>query len=68
MLRPERTFWVERRVKNESLNWELAKCFQGIARVQWERGRVVGLRSDSYGEQRVEGLTGHCNNLGFSSE
>lgn len=32
MLRHERTFWVEGRVKCEGLRWELAKCFQGRAR------------------------------------
>lgn len=29
------------------------------SRVQWARRLVVGLSSESHGEQRVEGLIGH---------
>lgn len=37
------------------------------SRVQWARRQVVGLTSESCGEQRVEGLIGPCNDFGFYS-
>lgn len=36
-----------------------------VSRVQWARRQVVGLTSESHGEQRVEGLIGHCNDFSF---